>query len=205
MNWMMTESDKKLLAFLAAFLIAAGFFFFVFKPLADKNHQLQTEIDLARDQLYEMDKKAVLAQDMAEAEQTAREKADQVLKRFYPLLESQNAESMITTLLLNHSLRIQNLTITMPETPVHLKWYQYSGQAVSRTEENTLMEEPEEAFAVYAAKITVAAKGSKRNLEALMDDLSFQYPAISITGAEWSVTDETHQLTLNVEIYMCEQ
>lgn len=204
MNRMMTESDKKLLAFLAAFLIAAGFFFFAFKPLADKNHRLQKEINSAREQLYEMDKKAVLAQDMAEAEQAAREKTEQVLKRFYPLLESQNAENMITTLLLNHRLQIQSLTITMPETPVRLKWYQYADQAVSRNGE-TLVEEPEQAFAVYSAKITVAAEGSKRNLEALIDDLSFHYPAISITGAEWSVKDETHQLTMNVEIYMCEQ
>lgn len=204
MNRMMTESDKKLLAFLAAFLIAAGFFFFAFKPLTDKNRQLQKEINSAREQLHEMDKKAVLAQDMAEAEQAAREKTDQVLKRFYPLLESQNAESMITTLLLNHSLQIQSLTITMPETPVHLKWYQYSDQATSQSEE-TLQQDTEQAFAVYSAKITVAAEGSKRNLESLIDDLSFHYPAISITGAEWSVKDEAHQLTMNVEIYMCEQ
>lgn len=37
MNMTVTESDRKLLSFLAAFVLAILFIFFIFKPLSEKN------------------------------------------------------------------------------------------------------------------------------------------------------------------------
>ena len=55
MNMTVTESDKKLLSFLAAFLLAIAFIFFVFRPLTEKNKALEKEISEAKQQEISID------------------------------------------------------------------------------------------------------------------------------------------------------
>ncbi|MGN1179940.1 MAG: hypothetical protein ACI4SD_01910 [Suilimivivens sp.] len=239
MNMTVTESDKKLLSLLAAFILGILFIFFVFIPLSEKNSKLKKEIEEAKQQEMSMDMSAALAGDMAVTEQTVREQMTQVLQRFYPLLQSQQAENMVTILMLNHRLQVQNLSITMPEKASNLKWYQYSGNADPMVPDEALNENSETAgagsgFGVYTARVTCTAEGDRDDLMALVDDISGNYPAISILSAEWSTlevpvennvsetenTDENKpeteaepvpatvkrgSLTITLEIYMCEQ
>ena len=194
MNMTVTESDKKLLSFLAAFLLAIAFIFFVFRPLAEKNSALKKEIREAKQQETTMDKSAALSEDMSQAEQTVKEQMDKVLQRFYPMLQSQEAGNMVTVLMLNHDLRIQNLQITMPEKASNLKWYQYSANATPLVPDETANgeetgEQPEE-FGVYTARVSCTANGNKEDLMALVDDISENYPAISILSTEWSTVEK---------------
>ncbi|MGN0377674.1 MAG: hypothetical protein ACI4ED_08565 [Suilimivivens sp.] len=239
MNMAVTESDKKLLSLLAAFVLVILFIFFVFIPLSGKNSKLEKEIEEAKQQEMSMDMSAALAGDMAATEQTVREQMAQVLQRFYPTLQSQQAENMVTILMLNHRLQIQNLSITMPEKASNLKWYQYSVNANPMVPDEALNENSEttetgSGFGVYTARVTCTAEGDGDDLMALVDDISINYPAISILSAEWSTlevpvennvsetedTDENKSeaeaepvpatvkrgsLTITLEIYMCEQ
>lgn len=193
MNMTVTESDKKLLSFLAAFLIAILFIFFVFKPLAEKNEVLEKEIDEARQQEITMDMSASLSEDMSQTEKTVREQMTNVLQRFYPMLQSQKAGSMVTVLMLNHGLQIQNLQITMPEKASNLKWYQYSENAILEASDEAAQEgetvQSEDAFGVYTARVSCTAEGNKEDLMALVDDISENYPAISILSTEWSTIE----------------
>lgn len=233
MNMTISESDRKLLGFLAAFLVAALFFFLVFKPLSAKSKQLDAELQTVKAEEMDMEGKAALAGDMAQKEETISARMKQVLARFYPLLQSQEAERMATTLMLNRNLTVQSLTVTMPEKSAELNWYQYSQDAASYGQP------PEEegvqaALPLYAARVTCVAEGSKEDLWGLIDDISKGYPAISISNIEWSstqrivtgeqktdqVTEEgeevqaaapapvtvtTDRLTIGLEIYMCNQ
>lgn len=233
MNMTISESDRKLLGFLAAFLVAALFFFLVFKPLSAKSKQLDAELQTVKAEEMDMEGKAALAGDMAQKEETISARMNQVLARFYPLLQSQEAERMATTLMLNRNLTVQSLTVTMPEKSAELNWYQYSQDAASYGQP------PEEegvqaALPLYAARVTCVAEGSKEDLWGLIDDISKGYPAISISNIEWSstqrivteeqktdqVTEEgeevqaaapapvtvtTDRLTIGLEIYMCNQ
>lgn len=196
MNLTVTESDKKLLSFLAAFILAVIFIFFIIKPLADKNSQLESEIADAEEQEILTDMSASMAGDMSAAEQEIREKTKQVLQRFYPMLKNYEAENMITVLLLNHDLKVNSLSIIMPEKESTLKWYQYSenanepaGQESEEGQSNTLTE-TESRFGVYTARITCTAEGTHENLMAFADDISVNYPAISILSAEWSAIEK---------------
>lgn len=226
MSMTITENDRKLLGFLAAFLVAAAFFFLVFKPLAAKNEQLDTELKAARAEEVDIDNKAALAGDMAQKEETVAEQMKQVLARFYPVLQSQEAERMVTTLMLNHNLSIQGLTVSMPEKSANPDWYQYSqsGVAYGQPAEG---EKQQAALSLYAAKVTCVAEGKKEDLWGLIDDISAGYPAISISSIEWSSTERvaanitaaspegegqavpvtvtTDRLTIGLEIYMCNQ
>lgn len=198
MNMTITESDKKLLSFLAAFILAMLFIFCVFKPLSDKNSKLKAEINEAKLQEAEMDKSASQAKDMEAEEQTTRERMGQVLQRFYPMLQSQEAENMATILMLNHNLRIENMAITMPERESNLNWYQYSANiqpedsmtTANEQSEDDMLAETAGGFGIYTARITCTAEGSKEDLMALVDDISGNYPAISILATEWSIVEK---------------
>ena len=187
MNMTITESDKKLLSFLAAFLILVLFVFLVFRPLSEKNTQLEREILTTKDQELAMDMAASLADEMVVKEQNTKNKMELVLQRFYPMLQSQEAENMMTVLMLNHKLQIQNLSVSMPDKKSDLKWYQYA------KEKGINPEGTSETGGVYSVRVTCTAEGTKENVSALIDDISMHYPAISITATEWSKVEKVKE------------
>ena len=231
MNITITESDKKLLSILVAFVLAIAFFILVFQPLNRRNDQLQKEISEVKEQENAMNASASLAEDMIRQEHEAKKALDEILICFYPMLQSQEAENMLTVLMLNHSLQIQNMSITAEGTPSSLQWYQYSSHVEEQMPDEAQSQPSTVArtdnFGIYTIRITCTAEGSRDNLMALVDDISVNYPAISILGTEWSAverkvevpqsaeseeeieiqtpvtrTETTSSLTISLEIYM---
>lgn len=198
MNMTITESDKRLLSFLAAVLLLLLLAFLVLRPLADKNSDLKRQITAAKDQEVVMDLGAALAGDAEKVEEETGEQLEETLKRYYQNLQSQDAEKMVTTLLLNHRMQIKNLTVTMPDTKSDLKWYQYSEKAAT---EIAGEEKIEGQTGIYAVRVLGGAEGSRADMLALLTDISENYPAISIAAVEW--VENTGSLTLTLEIYMC--
>lgn len=198
MNMTITESDKRLLSFLAAVLLLLLLAFLVLRPLADKNSDLKRQITAAKDQEVVMDLGAALAEDAEKVEEETGEQLEETLKRYYQNLQSQDAEKMVTTLLLNHRMQIKNLTVTMPDTKSDLKWYQYSEKAAT---EIAGEEKIEGQTGIYAVRVLGGAEGSRADMLALLTDISENYPAISIAAVEW--VENTGSLTLTLEIYMC--
>lgn len=189
MKMTVTESDKKLLSCLFAFLAAILFIMLVFRPLLTKSASVRRELSAARVEAKNYDKKLEDSGAMSREETEMTERSKTVLARFYPMLESQDAERMATVLMLNHNLQIQSIQISMPEVSEKLKWYQYAVRE-EETQENGMEEEETENVQLYAARVTCVADGSKSDLWALVDDISANYPAISISSMEWSVTEQ---------------
>lgn len=198
MNMTITESDKRLLSFLTAVLLLLLLVFLVLRPLADKNSDLKRQITAAKDQEVVMDLGAALAEDAGTVEEETGEQLEETLKRYYQNLQSQDAEKMVTTLLLNHRMQIKNLTVTMPDTKSDLKWYQYSEKAAT---EIAGEEKIEGQTGIYAVRVLGGAEGSRADMLALLTDISENYQAISIAAVEW--VENTGSLTLTLEIYMC--
>ena len=198
MSMTITESDKRLLSFLTAVLLLLLLAFLVLRPLADKNSDLKRQITAAKDQEVVMDLGAALAEDAGKAEEETGEQLEETLKRYYQNLQSQDAEKMVTTLLLNHRMQIKNLTVTMPDTKSDLKWYQYSEKAAT---EIAGEEKIEGQTGIHAVRVLGGAEGSRADMLALLTDISENYPAISIAAVEW--VENTGSLTLTLEIYMC--
>lgn len=198
MNMTITESDKRLLSFLVAVLLLLLLAFLVLRPLADKNSDLKRQITAAKDQEVVMDLGAALAEDAGTVEEETGEQLEETLKRYYQNLQSQDAEKMVTTLLLNHRMQIKNLTVTMPDTKSDLKWYQYSEKAATEIDGE---EKIEGQTGIYAVRVLGGAEGSRADMLALLTDISENYPAISIAAVEW--VENTGSLTLTLEIYMC--
>ena len=188
MSMTVTERDKKLLGFLAAFIVLLLFFVFVFKPLAEKNKELEKEVGKMQELQSEYGDKASGAQDMLTKEKDTQQMLGNVLARFYPMQQSQDAERMITTLMLNHGLEIQSLSVTMPEIASKMKWYQYSANA--KELEGQPAQETETGLSLYAARITCVAEGDEQSLWDLVDEISVSYPAISIVSTEWYTSEK---------------
>ncbi len=193
MKMTITESDKKILSYLTAFLIVILVGFFVFRPLLSKTENMRRELAAARVEVKSAERKMTQVGEIKEQETQMTEHSKETLARFYPMMPSQDVEKMVTTLMLNHNLQIQSLNISMPEIPNEPAWYLHA--------ENAVQEEEEERLPLYAARIICVAEGNDRELWQFIDDISNHYPAISIAGAEFSL----EQLTLELEIYMCNQ
>lgn len=97
---------------------------------------------------------------------------------------------MVTTLMLNHNMSIQSLSVTMPETSTVVKWYQYSeaGREAEITPKSS--DDAEVLLPLYTARVTCVIEGSDQDLWQLVDDISEHYPAISISSAEWVTTEQ---------------
>ena len=54
-------------------------------------------------------------------------------------------------------------------------------------------EEQVQVFSLYGARVTCVAEGSEADLWALIDDLSSNYPSISIASTEWTVAEYQEQ------------
>lgn len=205
MNMSFTESDKKLIGFLAAFLVAVLFWGLVFKPLTAKNRQLEEDVQQAIEQEQAQEDKASKAEKMVNREAGTREQLAKVLARFYPMLQSQDAENMATTLALNHNLTIQSLTVTMPEAEIEPMWYQYAGSedsANEQTQSETEGQKALEGLSLHVARVTCVTEGEEEDLWAMLDDISANYPAISVMNVEWSVVEMPVSVTLPAESYI---
>lgn len=200
MNMTITESDKKILGYLAAFLIVFFSAILIFRPLLIKNEELRKKLSVAAVEVKSAQRKQSSIEEIREQETQTLQQTKETLARFYPILESQEAEKMATTLLLNHHLQIQSLQVSMPEASENLESYFYAEEeaALDESEEE---EEMEETLHLNTIRIYCVADGSKEDVWKLLDDLSENYPAISIAGAEWS----SERITLNLEILMCNQ
>lgn len=241
MNMTVTESDKKLLSFLAAFLFGVVFLFLVFRPLVENIVTQKKEIARIEEQKREQELSASLSSEMSDSEEATAQQLAKVLQRYYPTLQSYETENMVTILALNHDLKVQNLSVLMPDKKSDLKWYQYANRAGDDMEYNEEEdEEQEEFFGIYAARVNCSVTGDETDLFSFIDDISENYPAISILSAEWatkqqmevqsvslaasSEEEETEdgedaeeeileqtvmkavgELSLTLEIYMCEQ
>lgn len=194
MNMSISESDKRLLCFLAAFLIGVAFVFFVFRPLIAKNSEVELELREVRALEVAFNSEAGQAEDMVDKEESVKSQLGQVLSRFYPILESQEAEKMATVLMLNHNLSIQSLTVTIPERSNDIGWYQYSRSAVKEEAELTgdqiAEANAQRIFHLYGARVTCVVEGDEENMWAVIEDISANYPAISIVSTEWSYTEK---------------
>lgn len=201
MKMTITENDKKILSYLAAFLIVFFFVMVVFRPLLIRNEETRKELSATVIDIKNAQRKQNSLGEIKEQESQVTQKAQETLTRFYPILESQEAEKMITTLLLNHHFQIQSLTISMSEIKKDLKPYLYA-EIVNADDEESELEEPEEEhMQLTSVRINCVADGTDQDCWALLEDLSEHYPAISIAGVERS----SERMSLNLEIFMCNQ
>ena len=208
-----TERDKKLIVFLSLFLLIVGIGYFVVRPLYEKVGQLQAQADELELQVEQTQNYLVRLPQLRKVNEELQGQKQDELQIFYPYMESQELDKMITGLTLHESLGAKNLTITIPDEPYVITPYFLS---VPQPDEEGQLSESEQAYedekadntqtedtqatedaqavddgaeqVLYAALLSVDATGSHEQLQKYIDLLSDdeKYPAIQVDSYTWN-------------------
>lgn len=209
-----TERDKKLIVFLSLFLLIVGIGYFVVRPLYEKVGQLQAQADELELQVEQTQNYLVRLPQLRKVNEELQGQKRDELQIFYPYMESQELDKMITGLTLHESLGAKNLTITIPDEPYVITPYFLS---VPQPDEEGQPSESEQAYeaetsgdaagqtdeaqtpdaqagtdgseqVLYVATLAVDATGTHEQLQAYIDLLSDdgEYPAIQVNSYTWN-------------------
>lgn len=218
MQLQMTERDKKLIVFLAIFVIVvAGGYWGVYpaiKGIRTVNEQIadaQTlrelnDIKIAQTPMLEVDN------------QNLKEDLVDLRSEYFPMMTSAQVDRYLTGLILDYNLYAYDLDISMPTAEAQVEPYQYSERAAeaaaqqetvsgagSETEtesENTdaddaqSMELTPEAIlpedistGIYAVAVNMRIGGEKADIQRLIDDLSTTDQKLHLCSFNWGVED----------------
>lgn len=211
----LTERDKKLIIFLALFLLIVGIGYFVVRPLYERVGQLQAQADELEMQVEQTQNYLARLPQLRKMNEELQGQKQDELQIFYPYMESQELDKMITGLTLHESLGAKNLTITIPDTPYTVTPYflaapqqgeedgqltdsqqayeaETSGDAAGQNDEaqmdDTQAGTDGSEQILYVATLAVDATGTHEQLQAYIDLLSDdeKYPAIQVNSYTWN-------------------
>lgn len=186
----MTQRDKKLLIFLALFVIVVGIGYWGIRPQVKNIMQYNDDIEEAENEKMITEMK-ISQFPMLEAENEVLEQ--DILKartNFYPMMTSDEIDKMITGMVLDYDLHSYELDITMPREEVDFEAYQYSKKILepevsedfdivdengsSEDAEDSEMEfdEAETSTGIYMAQVKLRVGGNTANLQRIINDLS---------------------------------
>lgn len=228
MKMELTQKDKKLLIFLAVFVIVVGLGYWGVRPLVQSI--IKTE-DAMADALEIKELNDSKADGLSEIQmENERLENELVSKRseFYPIMTADEIDKAFTNKVLNYNLYAYKLDIQMPEGETSLDKYQYAAVTDETYEEEeddftyvegavTYEEEEEElATGIYMAEITMRLGGDESNLQRLIDDLSSAKEMHQVVSYRWDTSnnidfneDGTYELVMDkyleivIDIYMC--
>lgn len=198
----MTERDKKLLIFLAIFVIVVGIGYWGIKPIIQDIIEINEKIE---------DEKAIeLVNEMKIAELPMIERDNEVYeeeilearKQFYKKMTPDEVDNMMTSMVLSHDLYSYDLSINIPDTVTNEEAYIYSAkyaadqarkeEAKYEYEEDEEEEESSagkydemfaeeddyslmyssEAVGIYKVSVSMRLGGKKEDLQRFIDEYS---------------------------------
>lgn len=204
----MTERDKKLIVFLAIFVIIVAGGYWGIYPIISKTISINAEIQEAEALRAENELKvAQLPMLEAESEELEEEIAA-ARKDFYSEMTSDQVDKYMTGLILDHNLYAYDLAITMPTAEAKLDPYAYSEKANAAAEEETdstdgtqpdgadeqsgelsseadWFGDEDIATGVYAVGVTMRVGGERADLQQLIDEFSKENKKVYLDGYNW--------------------
>lgn len=221
----MTERDKKLLIFLALFVIVVGIGYWGVYPkikhIISYNEEIQDAYDLkAVNEIRIAELPMLESENQRIEQQIAEAKAD-----YYPMMTSDEIDKMFTGKALDYDLYAYNMDIRTEEEETSLPPYSYS-VVNEETDEDTDMTEEETKNTVptgiHTVHITMKLGSSEEeNLQRFINDLSSDKAKHLIREYSWENnrrnelvtyengydirTDYETILNISIDIYMCEE
>lgn len=222
-----TERDKKLLLFMAFFVIVLGFGFFVIRPLSQADAELKIELENQQELMMETQQKLVMLPAMESSLVKTQEELEEAAKDFYPVMKSQEIDRLLTGIVVGKGLESRQMTITMPQSELKLEPYYASAAAAEDSmaqsaahgaseEDGSTAQAMETVFTgIYAAQVQMTIRGNRVTMQQMVDELTRNYPSIRITSAGWGtennsirnadgeyITSVNDTLQLGLEVYM---
>lgn len=230
MQMQMTEKDKKLIVFLAIFVILVAGGYWGIYPVVSNIFSVQEQIE---------DEKALQDMNMVKIAQTPLLVADNeqvetematLKESFFPVMSSAQVDKYMTGLILDYQLYAYDLSISMPQEEAVNEPYQFSEKAVLEemeeytdsqedsavdTEEDddfmseTPVFEEDVSAGIYKVGVTVRIGGDKANIQRMIDDLSLSKQKLHLISYNWDeessisfTEDGTYDVNTNCTLTM---
>lgn len=199
-----TERDKRLLYVVGVLAFVALFGAFVLRPAAQAHAQARADYTAAAAQKQEMQAEIEAAAANAEARARAEQDVQAATADLYPLLYSDDLDTLVTGLALTHGLEPVSLSISSAGAPG------LSGYAPGPLGGQSLSEAPERS-GLRAVSLTSTVRGTPQDFTALLDDIAQHYPALhlrdfSVTESAWFTgsggTTTVVQFRYELTVYM---
>ncbi len=205
-----TDRDKKLLIFLAVFLLIVGLGAGVIYPILEKSQEVSDQLAEAELEKLEREQKVTLLPALKEKRVKVQENLEEAQTSFYAIMPSKDIDKLLTEMALSHSLVVTNLDIGMPmksdyaslvSYPVLLA--QYAGLASATDAAASVYP------GVYSANMSMTMTGSRSNLQSMLDELTGMEPKLRVSAFGWQQNgnnneDDTYTLTVTLNLYMYE-
>lgn len=211
MTTKLTNRDKKLLVFLAVFLLVVGLGGGVILPLLEKNRSVGEKAAEAQLVKLERERKVAAVASAEKAKEKEKERYSEIKKEFSDVVPSREIDKMLTEEALARGVTITNMSISMPETESDTVLTDYSEMLEERLQgvKKETGEEEETAFAgLGTAKADLTMSGSRTALQQVLDSYAAAEPKIRIADFLWESGREEHSgkytLSIRLEIYMME-
>lgn len=214
----MTDRDKKLLIFLAIFVIVVGIGYWGLLPQIRAINEMDDDIITEEDRMFLDDMKVAELPFLIDENDELEVKIIDARSHFYPVMTSDGIDKMLTFMVLDYNLQAYDLSISMPNDEASLEAYQYSkkyilDQREEETEEEASLtsssknddedDDEDEVIAfsdydidpptgIYAVKASMRLGGSEKDLQKLINDLSSTKETMHLIHYEWHRGENLH-------------
>ncbi|MGF6991003.1 Tfp pilus assembly protein PilO [Lachnospiraceae bacterium PF1-21] len=213
----LTQRDKKLLVFLACFVLIVVFGWFLAKPLLDKGMEKGDQISEAQAEKEMLETKLMQYPVMDKKVADSEEQVSQYEEKFYGMLKSQGVDKLITEKALSAGLKIERMEITMPTEPLLLENYLPKGEEADGSEvpadetedvdddADAAVDAEEEATAksIYKATAKLSVSGTRDQYWNLINDINGSQKLMLVREMQMPAkTEDGGSMSLSVDIFM---
>lgn len=226
----MTDRDKKLLIFLAIFVIVVGIGYWGVYPQIKAINEINEEIQYQENKMFLDDMKITELPFLEDENDELEDEIIDARAHFYPVMTNDEVDKMLTFMVLDYKLQSYDLGITSSSTEAKLSAYQYSQKylddmyesvdSVYESESNGFDDFYEPApTGVYCVAVSMRLGGAQDDLQKLIDDLSVTTETMHLVRYDWHfgqnvvyddkledfVVEDDVQLTIQLNIYVCSE
>lgn len=204
----MTKRDRTLLMVLLLAAVAFIIGYYVIRPTIKNNKELEKEITAAEQKKTELEEKILQLPALRTRYDRTLETYLEEVDYFYPPMESQSIDRMLTKIVLEREMFCDSLTIKMIPQPLNLS--PYANSELYQNSTNGSLD------GISCASLRLQVWGSSDQCRELLDYLILQNPAIRVSSYSWeqdsvitrekdgTVKEQYDLLTIDMELYMYE-
>ncbi len=183
-----TQRDKKILVFLAAFIIVIPSIVWGILPLIDNIMETSAQIKIVKSDVLEMQTQIKLYDSSVQQNEALKKESAEITAKFYPVMQSQDVDRLVTGIILSNSLTSTGLEIEAIETAKNISPYYTSS-----------LKEGSQTLSMY--NVSLKAMGSSVNVAAFIDNITNNYPAIHVDYFT-ILPGSTDLVQMQIQIYM---
>lgn len=204
----MSKRDRTLLMIVSFALVVFLLGYYVIYPTIKNNKALKADIADAEIRWEALENKVMQLPTIKKTHEKKLEEYAETVAFFYPPMESQAIDRMLTELVLQRDMFCDSLSIDIVPQPLTLKPYTYSAIYSN-------IRYPKLA-GISCANLRLRVWGSYEQCQELLDYMILQNPALRLTKYQWDysgivtrdrdgvVIESYDVLTMTMELYMYE-